>query len=77
MSNTFEIITKGSLFRAEATWNLEIDDDRIMLAYQNYANDLVALSVAKLGEYAMDLIDGDADALKKGYKSIASAISEA
>jgi len=75
MSNTFTVKTHSTLLNSGANWSVTLDEEQHMLNYQVYANALVAAVVAKLGEYALDIVN-DPDALKKGAKALTKTIAE-
>jgi hypothetical protein len=75
MSNTYKVSTQSTLFNSAADWSVTLDDEQHMMQYQVYANTLVAAVVAKLGEYALDLVTNP-DALAHGAKSLARKIAD-
>jgi len=77
MSNTFKISTHSTLFNSGAEWSVTLEDDNHMIAYQVYANSLVAAVVAKLGQYALEMTGNNPDALVKGAQGLLSAIDKA
>ena len=76
MSNVYKVSTHSTLFNSGADWSVTIEDEQHMMAYQVYANALVAGVVAKLGEFALDLVN-DPDAMVNGAKKLTRVIADA
>ena len=73
MSYTYRISTKASLGQSEADWTVTLENEMHMFHYQVYANTLVAAVVAKLGEYALELVSDD-NAVQTGARKLLKAI---